>query len=331
MHGSSSVGSTAVLRVAMFTLAAFVLVTPASAQFGGLKKKIKKASGQEAPAADPTPAQGGSVVLTADVVSQLITGLKAGRAEREAAATSDDNAYGRYQKAERAYTEGQAKCEANRQAWAMKGNAKESDKANALIEKMLKAQEKQDSKLVQIYQDSVNLLQGGPSCLVKKPDQPKDYYEAEREVEVRGERAAVKASGLSAGEYAMAQERTVAIIRGSAPSDASQSEKKAVMDQKAELQPLLFPEEKPAAAAVKPAAQPAPAPVPAAPQVDPKTQAAAQQMGACMAKNIETHKSEVEALQKQAEAAQKAGDQSKLMTLARQLQAIQMAGCIGTR
>ncbi len=66
---------------------------------------------------------GGSVVLTPDVLSKLITGLKAGEAEREKAAHSDDNSYGRYQKAERAYTDAR-QVQANRQAWAMKGNAR---------------------------------------------------------------------------------------------------------------------------------------------------------------------------------------------------------------
>ncbi|MFL5530698.1 MAG: hypothetical protein ACJ8BC_01800, partial [Gemmatimonadales bacterium] len=176
-------------RLAILAIAALTLATPASAQFGGLKKKVKKATGGEtqAPAADPTPAAGGSVVLTPDVVSKLITGLKAGEAEREKAAQSDDNPYGRYQKAQRAYTDAQAKCEANRQAWAMKGNAKEADKANELIERALKAQEKQDYKTAQLLQDSVSLLQGGSSCLVKQPERPTDYYEAEREIDVRAQ------------------------------------------------------------------------------------------------------------------------------------------------
>src|SRR5215212_8568691 len=100
----------------------------------------------------------------------------------------------------------------------------------------------------------------------------------------------------------------MAILRTGMPSDASESEKKAVTAKKAELQPLLWPNEKPAVAAAKPAPQPAQAPAPAVPQVDPQTQAAANQMGACVAKNMEAHKSELESLQKQAEAAQKAGD-----------------------
>ena len=283
-------------RLAILAIVAVTLATPASAQFGGLKKKLKKTEGDaQAPAADPTPATGGSVVLTPDVVTKLITGLKAGEAEREKAAHSDDNSYGRYQKAERAYTDAQAKCDANRQAWAMKGNAKEADKANALIEKSLKAQEKQDYKTAQILQDSVSVLQGGPSCLVKQPERPTDYYEAEREIDVRVQKAAVTGSGLGAGEYAMAQERTMAILRSGAPSDVSESEKAAVTAKKSELEPLLFPQEKTSAA--KPAAQPVPSPQPAAaPQADPQTSAAASDMNSCMMKNLQTHQAQARSL-----------------------------------
>src|SRR4051812_45972162 len=319
-----------IARLAILAIVAVTLATPASAQFGGLKKKVKKATGEEtsAPAADPSPAAGGSVVLTPDVVNKLITGLKAGEAEREKAAHSDDNSYGRYQKAERAYTDAQAKCEANRQAWAMKGNAKEADKANALIEKALKAQEKQDYKTAQIFQDSVSLLQGGTSCLVKQPERPADYYEAEREIDVRVQKAALTGSGLGAGEYAMAQERTMAILRSGAPSDVSESEKAAVTAKKSELEPLLFPLEKTRAA--KPTAQPAPSPQPAAaPQAAPQTSAAASGMNSCMMKNLQTHQAHLEALSHRAEAAQKAGNQAAMMAIADTVQQIQMAGCTG--
>jgi uncharacterized membrane protein (DUF106 family) len=61
--------------------------------------------------------------------------------------------------------------------------------------------------------------------------------------------------------------------------------------------------------------------------VDPQTQAAATSMGNCMAKNVQSHQAEIEALGKRAQAAQKAGDQSKLMALADTMQQIQMAGC----
>ena len=315
-------------RVALVALVTLTIVTPASAQFGGLKKKLKKATGDTAaPAADPTPAAGGSVVLTPDVINKLIAGLKAGEAERVAAA-KEDTPYGRYVQGKQAYTESVSKCEAGRQAWAMKGDEKQVKKANALIEKSLAAGQKGDSKAMQMYQDSVSLLQGGPSCLVKDPKQPDTYYEMQREIDIRANSAAVKGSGLGSGEFAMAQERTMAILRAGAPSDVSESEKAAVTMKKTELEPLLWPQEKPKATAAKPAVQPAPTPQPTAPQVDPQTSAATKQIGACMSKNIQTHQAEVEELGKRAQAAQKAGNQAALMAIADTMQRIQMAGCM---
>src|SRR5215207_9928376 len=107
------------VRPVLVLLTTFILATPGSAQFGGLKKTIKKAAGQDdsktaTSAGTPTPAaQGGTIVLTADVVNQLLTGLKAGQAER-AAAAREDTPYGRFKKAEIAYVEAQPKCEAEK-------------------------------------------------------------------------------------------------------------------------------------------------------------------------------------------------------------------------
>ena len=96
----NSYGRTAVLGPAVCALLALGLASPAAAQFGGLKKKAQSAAGQEAakeaekkagvssaptsagapaaPAAQQTtgPA-GGSVVLTPEVVDQMLAGLKA--------------------------------------------------------------------------------------------------------------------------------------------------------------------------------------------------------------------------------------------------------------
>src|SRR5215212_386850 len=147
------------VRPVLVLLTTLMLATPASAQFGGLKKKIKRATGQEdskaAASTDaPTPAaQGGTIVLTAEVVNQLLTGLKAGQTERDAAAR-EDTPYGRYKKAEIAYAEAQPKCEAGKQAWIQKASAdpKQIDKVNTLNQKMIDAQSKQDYKLMEIYQ-----------------------------------------------------------------------------------------------------------------------------------------------------------------------------------
>ncbi len=180
--------------------------------------------------------------------------------------------------AKQAYAESVSKCEAGRQAWAMKGDEKQVEKANALIEKSLAAGQKGDSKTMQMYQDSVSLLQGGPSCLVKDPKQPDSYYEMQREIEVRANSAAVKGSGLAAGEFAMAQERTMAILRAGAPSDVSESEKAAVTMKKTELEPLLWPQEKPKATAASRRCNRLRPPT-TAPQVDPQTSAAANPDG----------------------------------------------------
>ena len=323
-----------ITRLLVATLAALMITTPASAQFGGLKNKLKKGEGRgdqsrAAPAPADPAAQGGTVVLTADVVSQLITGLKAGKAERDAAA-KEDTPYGRYKKAQLAYAEAQPKCEAGKQAFIQKAgeNPKLLDKVNALNEKMIAAQSKQDYKTMEIYQDSSMLLQGGPSCVVKKPEQPKDYYEAQRAVDIRADQAAVKASGLGAGEFAMAQERAMMIMGSGAPSDVSRSEQEAVMAKKTELQQLTRTQDEPVVQAAP--AKPAPAPPPAAaaaPAPDPQAAALASDMNACMMKNMQNNQPRLEALGKRAEAAQKAGDQTQLMAIADTLQQIQMAGC----
>lgn len=331
-----------IARLAVLTLAAIAIATPASAQFGGLNKKLKPKAGQEstsraagrAPdalteASDPA-AQGGTIVLTEEVVNQLLAGLNAGRAER-AAAAREDTPYGRYKKREIAYAEAQPKCETEKQAFIQKASAnpKLLDKMNALNQKMIEAQSKQDYKLMEIYQDSSMAMQG-PSCIVKKPEQPKDYYEAEREIEIRADKAAVKASGLGAGEYAMVKERTDAVLRGATAADISASEKSAVSARAAELKPLMGLQEQPAPQATKPAPTPAPAPAPTAvPAPDPQMSAAASKMGDCMTKNVQSHQAELEALGKRAQAAQAAGDNGKLMAIADTLQRIQMAGCQG--
>jgi hypothetical protein len=325
-----------IVRLAVVTLAAFAIATPASAQFGGLKKRVKAKTGQEdtsraagAPTEAEAPAgQGGTIVLTNDVVSQLLAGLKAGQAERDAAA-KEDTPYGRYKKAEAAYAVAQPKCEAAQQTFPQRAaaNQKMLDKYSALTEKMVAAQGKGDMKLMAIYQDSAMAMQDA-SCVVKKPEQPKDYYEAQREMDSRAEQKEIKASGLGAGDLAIVKERTIAILQGATPQGgASPMEKSAVSAKSAELKPLLGVQEQPPAQAAKPA--PAPAPTPAAPAPDPQMSAAASEMSACMTRNIQTHQAEIEALSKRAQAAQAEGNTQKLMALADTMQQIQMAGCRG--
>jgi hypothetical protein len=338
----STCKAAAIAQLAVATLVAVAIATPASAQFGGLTKRVKEKAGQEgvsraadsatdAPAEAAAPgAQGGMIVLDEQVVSQLLAGLKAGQADREAAA-KEDTPYGRYKKAEAAYAVAQPKCEAAQQTFPQRaaGNQKMLDKYSALTEKMVAAQGKGDYKLMGIYQDSAMAMQD-PSCIVKKPEQPKDYYEAQREIDSRAEKAEVKASGLSAADLAIVKERAIAIVQGATPpGGASPSEKSAVSAKAAELKPLLGFAEQPVAQAAKPAPAPAPTPAAAAPAPDPQASAAASKMGECIAKNVQSHQAEIEALGKRAEAAQKANDSQKLMAIADTVQRIQMAGCMG--
>jgi hypothetical protein len=324
--------------IAPLVIAALALATPASAQFGGLKKRLKakaaeqgvskaaEAAGAPQETAGPN-ARGGTVVLTADVVSKLLTGLKAGEAER-ASAAKEDTPYGRYHTAKAAYVEGKAKCEAAQPGFIQKmsANKKLSDKYSAFTDKMVAAQAKGDTRLMIVYQDSAMAMQD-PGCVVKEPKQPEDFYAAERQVETRSDNQAVKASGLGAGEFAMAKERADGILRGPAPADASPVEQSAVSAHAAELKPLLGIQEQPAARAMKTA--PAPAPAAAAAPTMPQVSPAASQMSACMANNVQTHQAKIAALGERAQAAQAAGDNPKLMAIADTIHQIQVAGCQG--
>jgi hypothetical protein len=329
-------------RLAVVTLVALAIATPASAQIGGLKKRLKGKAAEEGvskaadqPSEGPTEGvapgdPGGMIVLSDDVVNHLLAGLKAGQAEREAA-SKEDTPYGRYKKAEAAYAVAQPKCEAAQQTFPQRAaaNQKMLDKYSALTEKMVAAQSKGDMKLMAIYQDSVMAMQD-PSCTVKKPEQPKDYYEAQRDIDSRAEKQEIKASGFSPSEHAMVKERVIAILQGATPpGDASPTEKSAVSAKSAELKPLLGFADQPAARAMKTAPEPAATAAPALAQPAPEMSAAASDMSACMTKNLQSHQTEIEALSRRAQAAQKANDTGKLMAIADSVQQIQMAGCIG--
>jgi hypothetical protein len=322
--------------------AALLIATPASAQFGGLKKKIKAttvhqgmARGGRAASKIPTEttapdSHGGTIALTAEVVSQLLAGLKAGQSER-AVAAREDTPYGRFKTAEAAYVVAQPRCETAKETFPQRaaGKPKTVDKLNALNQKSLAAQTKHDYKLMQIYQDSAMAMIDA-SCIVKKPAQPRGLYQTEREIDVRAEQQEAKASGLSAGELAMVKERAVAILQGNTPpGDASPMEKAAVSAKAAELKRLLgWPSEQPPAPVgeSEPATAAAPE-VASTSEVDPQLSAAASKLGSCMAKNMQSHQTEIQALAKRAKAAQTAQNTDKLMAIAAEMQQIQMAGC----
>ena len=360
------------LRLTLVALAALAIASPASAQFGGLKKRIKAKAGQEAvkaaapqeqapdaqdenanattggedapavgpeaqapeaqggrPAkAQPPGGDGGMIVLTKDVVHQLLAGLNAAKTVRDGAAR-EDTPHSRHNKAKAAHAAAQPKCEAAQVAFFQRAATDEKmlAKYNAFNDKAVEAQGKGDTKLVAIYQDSALALQD-PSCIVKEPTGvPKGYYEAERELEIRAEQEEMKASKLTRGELAVIKERTIAILQGETPEGgASASEKSAVFAKKAELRQLLGIREKPPVQAGKPAPAPSPTPV-AATQPSPKMSAAAANMNDCVVKNTLKHEARLEALAERAEAAEAANETGKLMAIADTMQQIQMAGC----
>ena len=331
-----------IARLAVAALVALAIASPASAQFGGLKKHLKgkavekgvtQATGEASDAPAARGANGGTIVLTDEVVGQLLAGLQAGRAEREAAA-KEDTPYGRYQKGAAAYAEAKSKCEAAQQTFPTRMAADEKMMARyqKIMDQMSAALQKGDQAKAAVYQDQA-LAMMDPGCAVKEPKQPDGYYEAQRDLDSRAEKQEVKASGLTAGDLAMAKERAAAILQGATPpGDASPMEKSAVSAKSAELKPLLGIQEQPAARATKPAPEPTPEPaaatVPAQPAVDPQMAANAQAMGNCMAKNIQSHQAQIEALSKRAQAAQAANDNQKLLAIADTVQRIQMAGCM---
>jgi hypothetical protein len=317
------------------------LATPASAQFGGLKKKAQQAAGAEAAkqvgdttaaqkGAAPAPAAGGggggmeTVVLDDKLVDQYIAGLKAGQAEREAA-KKENTPYGRYLRDAAAYEAAKDKCAQAQTDFPRRAAAdpKFADRYSATAEKMVKAQEVGDQKQAAAWGDSALALMD-PSCIVKQPKQPDDYYEAQRAIDSRAEEQAVKSSKMSRSEFAMAQERAWMILQGQMPpGDASASEKAAVNNRSAELKPLLGLEEKPAARAAKPApATPPPAQPAPTGMSDDQTK-----LSQCMAKNSQKHEKEIEELGRRAQAAAEANDMAKTMAIADTIRQIQSAGC----
>jgi hypothetical protein len=320
------------LPAALLTVA---LATPAAAQFGGLKKKVKAAAGAEsedkgkdgaAPPGGGAGGGGGTVVVDEKTVSQLIDGLKAGRAEREAA-QKEDNSYGRYNRGLAAYKAAYAKCEEAKQnvTQRMMADEKFRERYSAVADKMMKAQEKGDQKLYAAYGDSTMALID-PSCLAKEPKQPEDYYDAQRAIDNRAEQAELKGAGLTRGELSMVKERAWGILQG-APGDASASEQAAVNTKGAELKQLMGIQQEEPARAQKSAPAPAPAPAPPPPTTatQPGVSDAQQQTANCMAQNAQKHQKEIEALAQRAQAAQQ--DMNTLMAITDSIQKIQNAGC----
>jgi len=300
-------------------------------------EKAASDAGAENPAAPseagPAPAAGGGgvIVLTPDVVDRLLTGLKAGKAERQVAA-KEDTPYGRYLRAQAASEAAKPKCEAATQGWGARAAADEklANKYTTLMDKMVDAQTKQDRSAVQVYQDSMLALVDA-SCTVRQPEQPSDYYDMQRAIDNRAEQATLKTANFTATEFGQVSDRAIAILNGSAPlGDASPAEKAAVSAKDPELKSLLGLREAPEGRVSK--AAPAPAPAPARDTAPaPAMPTAAVTANDCVVKNVEKQQAEIDALGNRGEAARAAGNTATMMAIADTINRIMMAGCTGKK
>ncbi|HEY7482542.1 MAG TPA: hypothetical protein VH680_18660 [Gemmatimonadales bacterium] len=316
-------------RVAMFVVLAAATAAPAAAQIGGLKKKIKAAAGTPEPekSAQPAaaPAGGGAIVLSDDILNRLIAGLHAGKTERVVAA-KEDTPYGRYLRADSAYRAAKAKCDAAAAGYGQRMGAdlKLMEKNNALLEKMIAAQQKQDTALQRVYADSMVAMQD-PSCVVKEPRRPDNWYDLQREVDGRAEQQELKASGFERQELGAVRDRTEAIVRDAPPPDVSSAESDAVKKRSDELKRLMNIDQVPPARAEKPA--PAPAAAPPQPAATGMSADQAAMMD-CLSKNADKHKKEIERLARRLEASE-GGDMQTTLAIADSIQRLQYAGCTG--
>jgi hypothetical protein len=340
--------SITVAQALALIITALVVTTPASAQFGGLKKKLKgdatakaadkagEAAGADAAKApEPTAAAAHgapaateqTLVLTPDVVDRLVAGLKAGAAEREAA-KKEDTPYGRYQKAKAAYEVAKPKCEAAMQPGIQRIAADEKKNARyqRLAEKMMEAANRKDYVAQQAYSDS-SMAMIDASCTVKQPEEPKDYNDERRAIDNRAEQATLKASGFTGKEFGQVSDRTIAILaQNPPPTDVSASEKAAVKAKDPELKSLLGIRDAQEERIAKQA--PAPAPAVVADTVKPTAAPSpAVSVNECMVKNVQAHEAEIQALGDRGSAAQQAGNTALMMAIADSIQQIQFAGC----
>jgi hypothetical protein len=316
-------------RLLVAVLVTLGVSTPAGAQFKKLKDAVKKSADPQPEAAAPAApgqaarADNSVVVVTPEVVDRLLAGRKAAEAEREKAA-KEDTPYGRFMRAKDAYTEGKAKCTKAQMKWGQRpGDDKLVDRYSALVDKALAAQQKGD--MVE-YQNKMYEALGliDPSCAVRDPQQPENFYDMQRAVDERANKARKEATGLTDRELGLTDDRVFAILnKTEPPGGASASEKSAIKARESELKSLYGirdPE-------VERAAKPAPAPEPAAATVNAQPSAGAPAVNECMMKNIQAHEDEIRALGDRGSAAQEAGNTTLMMAIADTIMRIQSAGC----
>lgn len=322
------------IRLLVAVLVALAVSTPAAAQFGKIKDALNKktepkpatpapqAPGQAASAG--APADGGMVVLTPEVVDRLLAGSKAAKAERDKA-VQEDTPYGRYIRAKAAYEAAQTKCQAAQATWGQRVVADEKlgNRYTALVDKAIAAQQKGDMPGYEAKMYEA-LAMVDPSCAVRDPKQPDDFYDAQRGVEERANQAKLRSTGLTDREYGLASDRVIAILTGSdVPGGASPSEKSAVSAKDPELKALYGLRDAQAERVAKQAPAPDPTPAPVQAQVP----TAASTVNQCMMNNVQKNEAKIKALGDRGAAAQQAGNTQLMMAIADSIMRIQMAGC----
>src|SRR5206468_3390340 len=152
------------------------------------------------------------------------------------------------------------------------------------------AQTRQDTAAARVVSDSTMALVDR-SCLVKQPERPSDYYEAERAIDQRAEESTLKTADFDASQLGQASDIAIAILTDAAPPDVSASEKSAVQAKDPELKSLLGIRQaqeqrvgkQAKTAVVHDTITPTPASAPAAPAIP----AGAVAVNQCMMKNVE--------------------------------------------
>jgi hypothetical protein len=246
-----------------FTLLAVVIALSApatsSAQFGGLKKKIKdKITGdpQPAPAAAPSTSTSTStgagnpdakarqdawqhpIAISSATLDAFVKAMKAENAERAKylASAPPTSGMGRWN----TYQAEKAKCESDRG---------KSDSAKARLDRQMMTEARAGkSDNIKKYTDSMMVLSTAEQARVQKcvslarPTFTDEDYKAAHEEEDREEAVGAAASGLSPFVYARLKERVIAytlLPKGWKPGGYSPDELSAIDARKAEIKPLL--------------------------------------------------------------------------------------------
>ena len=238
------------------TLAVVVaLLAPAgaSAQFGGLKKKLKdKISGDSQPASTATSSTSGGdanakarqdawqhpIAITSSSIDAFMKGIKAENAERSKylASVPSSSAMGRWN----AYLAEKAKCD---------GGRAKADSAQLAIQKQMMAEATSGkAENIQKYTDSMTALGKAEQARqqrcnsLERPKFSQEDYSALHTEDDREEAAGAAAAGLSAFAYARLKERVIAyalLPASSNPSGYSPDELHAIDARKAEIKPLV--------------------------------------------------------------------------------------------